>query len=124
MIFGFIGLCEGVLFTPQIVGFITHSEAVRAAAMTPMRMMALVTPLIAVALILSEALFGAGNTIFVAIAQLCLIFLVLVPLAFILGIYANIGLLGMWTSAVLYGIGACIVMALKFRGGAWKKIEL
>ena len=124
VIFGFIGLCEGVFFTPQIVGFITHSEAVRAAAMTPMRMMALVTPLIAVALILSEALFGAGNTIFVAIAQLCLIFLVLVPLAFILGIYAHIGLVGMWTSAVLYGIGACIVMALKFRGGAWKKIEL
>ena len=50
VIFGFIGLCEGVLFTPQIVGFITHSEAVRAAAMTPMRMMGVVTPLIAVAL--------------------------------------------------------------------------
>lgn len=124
VIFGVIGLCEGVLFTPQIVGFITHSEAVRAAATTPMRMMGIVTPLIAVALILSEALFGAGNTVFVAIAQLCLIFLVLVPLAFLLGIYAGIGLLGMWTSAVLYGIGACIVMATKFRGGSWKKITL
>jgi Na+-driven multidrug efflux pump len=124
VIFGVIGLCEGVLFTPQIVGFITHSEAVRAAAMTPMRMMGVVTPLIAVALILSEALFGAGNTVFVALAQLCLIFLVLVPLAFVLGIYAHIGLLGMWLSAVLYAIGACIVMSLKFRGGAWKKITL
>ncbi len=123
-IFGAVGLCEGVLFTPQIVAFITHSEAVREAATTPMRMMGLVTPLIAMALILSEALFGAGNTIFVALAQLCLIFLVLVPLAFFLGIYANFGLTGMWTSAVLYGIGASIVMALKFRGGTWKKITL
>lgn len=123
-IFGVIALCEGVLFTPQIVGFITHSEPVRAAAMMPMRMMALVTPLIAVALILSEALFGAGNTVFVAIAQLCLIFLVLVPLAFVLGIYAGVGLVGMWSAAVLYAIGACTVMTLKFRGGTWKKILL
>jgi len=124
VIFGVIGLCEGVLFTPQIVAFITHSEAVRAAATTPMRMMGIVTPLIAVALILSEALFGAGNTVYVAVAQLCLIFLVLVPLAFALGIYAQLGLLGMWTSAVLYGVGACIAMAVKFRGGTWKKISL
>ncbi len=123
-IFGFIGLCEGVLFTPQIVGFITHSEAVREAAMVPMRVMGVVTPIIAIALILSEALFGAGNTVFVAIAQLCLIFLILVPLAFVFAIYLHIGLLGMWMSAVLYAVVASIVMALKFHGGAWKTIRL
>ena len=123
-IFGFIGLCEGVLFTPQIVGFITHSEAVREAAMVPMRVMGVVTPIIAMALILSEALFGAGNTVFVAIAQLCLIFLILVPLAFVFAITLKIGLLGMWMAAVLYAVLAAIVMALKFRGGQWKAIEL
>ena len=39
VIFGVVGLCEGLLFTPQIVHFISQSEAVRDAAMIPMRMM-------------------------------------------------------------------------------------
>ncbi len=124
VLFGVVGLVEGVLFTPQIVGFITHSEAVRAAAMTPMRMMGLVTPIIAVAMILSEALFGAGNTKFVAAAQFCLVFFLLVPLAHLLGVKADLGLNGMWAAAVCYSIGAAIVMTLKFRGGSWKKIQL
>lgn len=124
VLFGVVGLCEGVLFTPQILRFITHSEAVRVAAETPMRMMGIVTPVIAVAMILSEALFGAGNTKFVAAAQFCLVFFLLVPLAYVFGIKVGLGLNGMWAAAVSYAIGAAIVMTLKFRGGAWKSIDL
>ncbi len=124
VLFGVIGLLEGVVFTQQFVNFITHSEGVRAAAMGPMRMMGIVTPVIAVAMILSEALFGAGNTKFVAVAQFCMVFLVLVPLAWILGIMTNMGLHGMWLAAVAYSITACIVMTLKFRGGSWQSIKL
>jgi Na+-driven multidrug efflux pump len=123
-LFGIVGLCEGVLFTRQIVSFVSHSDAVRAAAMVPMRMMGIVTPIIAVAMILSEALFGAGNTKFVAVAQFCLVFAVLVPLAWVLGISAKVGLTGMWTAAMMYAICAACVMTLKFRGGSWKSIEL
>ncbi len=124
LLFGVVGLCEGVLFTEQIVRFVSHSDAVRAAAMVPMRMMGIVTPIIAVAMILSEALFGAGNTKFVAAAQFCLVFVVLVPLAWLLGISANGGLTGMWTAAMTYAICAACVMTLKFRGGTWKAINL
>jgi putative MATE family efflux protein len=124
VLFGVVGLLEGVLFTPQIVHFITHSEAVRAAAVGPLRMMGIVTPVIAVAMILSEALFGAGNTKFVAAAQFCLVFMVLVPMARVLGVEAGFGLTGMWVAAVTYSVGAAIVMTLKFRGGAWKTIVL
>ncbi|MBX3187542.1 MAG: MATE family efflux transporter [Labilithrix sp.] len=124
VIFGVVGLCEGVLFTGPIVHFITDSDAVRAAAMVPMRAMGIITPIIAVAMILSEALFGAGNTKFVAAAQFCLVFFVLVPFAWILGIVTGKGLTGMWFAAVAYAVSACIVMTLKFRGGAWKTIKL
>lgn len=124
VLFGVVGLFEGVLFTPQIVRFITHSEAVREVAIGPMRMMGVVTPIIAVAMILSEALFGAGNTKFVAAAQFCLVFFVLVPLAWVLGIVLDLGLSGMWMAAVAYAICAAIVMSLKFRGGTWKSIKL
>lgn len=124
LLFGLVGLVEGVLFTPQIVHFISQSDAVREAAMGPMRMMGVVTPIIAVAMVLSEALFGAGNTKFVAAAQFGLVFLVLVPLAWVLGTMTDLGLTGMWMAAVAYSIGAAIVMVLKFRGGSWKAIEI
>lgn len=124
VLFGVVGLLEGVIFPRQIVHFISHSEAVRAAALMPMKMMAWVTPIIAVAMILSEALFGAGNTKFVAAAQFCLVFFLLVPLAWVLGVTTHNGLTGMWVGAVAYSIGAAIVMTLKFRGGAWKHIKL
>ena len=51
-------------------------------------------------------------------------FLVLVPLAWLLGIQSGVGLKGMWVAAVCYSIGAAIVMTLKFRGGSWKKIVI
>lgn len=124
VIFGVVGLVEGVLFTPQIVRFITHSEQVQQAAMGPMRMMGIITPIIAVAMILSEALFGAGNTKFVAAAQLFLVFVILVPLARVLGVTAGFGLVGMWAAAVCYCCAAAVIMSVKFRGGTWKKIEL
>jgi putative MATE family efflux protein len=124
VLFGFVGLIEGVIFPRQIVHFISDSDAVRAAAFMPMRMMAWVTPIIAVAMILSEALFGAGNTKFVAAAQFCLVFFLLVPLAWVLGVTTQQGLTGMWIGAVAYAIGACIVMSAKFRGGTWKSIKL
>ena len=123
-LFGVVGICEGILFTPQIVDVITDSSPVAAAALLPMRMMGIITPIIAVAMILSEALFGAGNTKFVAGAQFCLVFFVLVPLAWLLGIGLHLGLLGMWVAAVCYCIGAAIVMTLKFRAGSWKTIDL
>lgn len=124
VLFGVVGLCEGVLFTKPIIHFISHSEAVREAALMPMRMMGIVTPIIAVAMILSEALFGAGSTKFVAAAQFCLVFLVLVPMAWVLGIKANVGLLGMWAAAVAYSACASVVMTLKFKSGTWKEIKL
>lgn len=122
VLFGVVGLLEGVIFPHQIVHFISHSEAVRAVAVVPLRMMGIVTPIIAVAMILSEALFGAGNTKFVAAAQFCLVFAVLVPLAWVLS--GRNGLNGMWSAAVAYAIGACIVMTAKFHGGTWKAIKL
>jgi putative MATE family efflux protein len=124
VIFGIIGLLEGVVFTEQIVGFLSNSPAVRSAAMFPMRIMGVVTPVVAVAMILSEGLFGAGNTRFVAGAQFLLIFGCLVPGAYVLGILFHMSLGGVWMAAFAYGCLAALVMSAKFAGGSWKKIRL
>jgi multidrug resistance protein, MATE family len=124
IVFGVVGLCEGILFTQPIVAFITRSEAVRAAAIFPMRIMGIVTPIISVAMILSEALFGAGNPKFVATAQLVLVFGLLVPVAYLLGIVLHLGLQGIWMAVCLYAVMAAVAMSLKFWQGSWKTIRL
>jgi MATE family multidrug resistance protein len=124
VIFGVVGLCEGVLFTRPIISFISRSDAVRAAALFPMHLVGVITPVIAVAMILSEALFGAGNTKFVAIAQFALVFGCLLPLALFLGLVMHLALVGIWLAACVYFIFAAITMALKFRQGSWRTIVL
>lgn len=124
VLFGVVGLLEGVILRGPLIGVFSTSPAVRAAMETPMLMCGLVTPLIAVALILSEALFGAGNSRFVAAAQLVMVFGVLVPGAWLFGIKLGLSVLGIWVSACVYAVLAACVMALKFRAGGWKSIRL
>ncbi len=124
VLFGIVGLCEGVFFTNAIVRFISSSIAVQNAALFPMRIMGVVTPVVAVAMILTEGLFGAGDTKFVAGAQFLLVFACLVPGAYVLGIMMHLSLDGIWMSAFVYGCLAAIVMSLRFAGGHWKRIRL
>ena len=122
-IFGVVGLLEAA-FAPQVLAFVSHSELVQSAALMPMRVMGICTPLIAVGMILTQALFGAGNTRFVMIAELILHFTCLVPLAWVLGITLGFGLMGVWTAAVAYVVVLATVMTVKFRSGDWKRITL
>lgn len=124
LVFGVVGLFEGVLFTNQLAAFISNSNAVRAEAIFPLRLMGLATPIIAVAMILSEGLFGAGNTKFVAVAQFLLVFGCLVPGAYLLGIVMHLSLKGIWISAFAYACFAAAAMSAKFAGGSWKAITL
>lgn len=124
MIFGVVGLLEGVLFPHQLLGIFTESPAVADAAMMPMRLMGICTPVIAVAMILSQALFGAGNTIFVMVVELILHFTCLVPLAWLLGITLDYGLVGIWSAAITYILFLALTMTWKFAKGDWKSIEI
>jgi MATE family multidrug resistance protein len=124
MIFGVVGLCEGAVFTRAILGAVTRSDAVFSAALVPLRMMGAATPLIATGMILTQALFGAGNTRFVMIAELCLHFCCLVPLAWLLGVVLKLGLVGIWSSALVYVVLLTALMVWKFRSGDWKAIKI
>jgi putative MATE family efflux protein len=124
VIFGVVGALEA-LFAPQILAFAQPSSVpVQEAGYLPMVLMGLTTPVIAVGMILTQALFGAGNTRFVMIAELVLHFTCLVPLAYVLGVTLGLGLPGLWASAVVYAVGLAVVMFLKFRWGDWKAIRL
>ena len=124
VLFGILGLFEGVLFSKQILGFVSHSVAVQNAALVPLRIMGIVTPIIAVAMILTQALFGAGNSRFVMIVELILHFTCLMPLAWLFGITLGGGLPGIWASAVVYIVGLATAMVWKFARGDWKTTKI
>jgi putative MATE family efflux protein len=124
VVFGIIGLLEGVFFTDQVVAVFSNSMAVRSAATFPLHIMGIATPIIAVAMILSEGLFGAGDSKFVALAQFLLVFGWLVPGAYLLGVALHMSLNGIWVAAFIYMCLAAIVMSAKFASGTWKTIRL
>ena len=123
VIFGAVGFLEAA-FAPQLLAFVTKSELVQQAALGPMRIMGICTPLIALGMILTQALFGAGNSRFVMVVELILHFTCLVPLAWLLGVTLDYGLMGIWSAAVLYIILLSGIMTWKFRSGDWKRITL
>jgi MATE family multidrug resistance protein len=123
VIFGTVGLLEAA-FAPQILAFVTHSDLVRHAALAPLRLMGVCTPMLATGMIVTQALFGAGNTRFVAVAEFVLHFTCLVPLAWLLGIGLGLGLNGIWVAGMIYMMLLAGIMSFKFRSGDWKKITI
>lgn len=123
IVFGVLGSTE-VLFPEFWLGIFNHSPAVIAVGSGPMRLMGATGPFIAAAMILTQALFGAGNPRFVMMVELALHFGVLLPVAYIAGVVLDGGLLGVWSSAAVYAALLTCIMAWKFRSGSWKSIVI
>lgn len=123
MMFTIVGGLE-IAFPHTTIAIFNDSPAVIAAGVPSMRLMGACGPVIAVGMILTQALFGAGNPRFVMLVELGLHFGVLLPLAYLLGVVWHGGLLGVWTSAAVYVVLLTAIMVTKFRSGSWKTISI
>ncbi|MET0389472.1 MAG: MATE family efflux transporter [Polyangiales bacterium] len=119
--FGVLGATE-VMFPAFWLSIFNDSPAVLAVGKAPMRLMGASGPFIAAGMILTQALFGAGNPRFVMFVEVGLHFGVLLPLALLFGIVLDGGLLGVWMSAAAYVLLLTGIMAWKFRSNSWKSI--
>lgn len=123
LIFGAVGLLM-FLYPEAVLGAFSHQHAVVAAGAMPMRIMAAMGPVIATAMILTQALFGAGETRYVMVVELSLHFGCLVPLAWLFGMRLHLGLEGVWLSVAVYACALATSMTVKFAFGGWKHLKV
>ncbi|PRP90494.1 multidrug efflux protein [Enhygromyxa salina] len=101
-----------------------NDPAVPAAGAASLRLVATCLPMLVVAIILSQSLYGAGANTYVMIAEGVLHVGCLVPLSWFLGPHLGFGMEGMWTAAIIYVNGLGLAMGGKFLAKGWRSIEL
>jgi MATE family multidrug resistance protein len=112
------------LLPDTVLHVFTKDEAVIAVARPILRICGALMPFILSALVLTQALFGAGNTKFVMFVEFGLHFFCLVPLAYFCGVVFGWGVMGVWCGAFAYIVLLCSIMGWKFAEGAWKEIRI
>lgn len=113
------------LFLPADLNDSALKELVIKKAIPSLKMtVILLSPASAAGLVLTQALYGAGESRFVMIVEFILHFFCLVPLAWLLAIHFELGLMGCWVSAIIYGFALLFATAFRFSKGHWKKLTL
>jgi Na+-driven multidrug efflux pump len=111
-------------FPEFFLGLFTNKLMVIQAAAPTARLMGSLAAVMSAGLILVQALYGAGATLFVMKVEFVMHFVCLIPLAYLLGVVLELGMFGAWLSAAVYILLLTGIMAWKFRGGSWKKIVI
>ncbi len=106
----------------------TRNEALKDAviviATRSLRFCGVIAPLAAGALVLTQALYGAGKSRFVMVVEFTLHFTCLVPLAYVFAIVLDQGLIGCWYATACYAAALLTATGIKFWSGGWQKVVL
>jgi putative MATE family efflux protein len=113
-----------LLFPAQIVGFFTDDPEVIALGTLPLRMVGVIQPILAATIIFAGGLRGAGDTRFPMIVTGASIWLLRVPLSYVLAIVLGWGLPGAWAAFALDLCLRGLLNSLRFRAGRWKTIKV
>jgi MATE family multidrug resistance protein len=113
-----------LFFPRQIVAFFTNDAQVIALATGPLRMVGWIQPISAAAMIFSGALRGAGDTRYPMVATILAIWVVRLPLAYVLAHTFGWGLAGAWVAMAVDGAVRAVLNYLRFRGGRWKMVQV
>ena len=117
----------GLLFVafPRFIFMIyTSDPAVIALGRTPLIFLGLTQAFGGISLVLEQSLQGAGNTRYVMLAEVLVCSVFYLPVAYLLGIRAHLGITGAWLGELAYWITMSSLMVGKFRTGTWKSIRV
>jgi len=111
-----------MLFPEGLLSLATTDPEVVAVGRLPLQLLGLIQGVVAVAAIFAQTLYGVGNAKFVMYVEMVLHFFVMAPVAYLLGLVLDLGLIGVYGGPALYVVLLAAATYLKFRRGDWKEI--
>lgn len=112
------------VFAPQLAALFTSTAEVQYMVVDVLRLIAFFQPFSALVQIITNALQGAGDTKFPMYATLVGIWGIRLGVGYILAVYANLGLVGVWSAYALDITLRGIVLFIRFYRGKWKTIKV
>lgn len=118
-----IGL-PGLLVPDLVLGLFLHDPQTLEMARLPLRLIAASIAAEGVAMVLINALLGAGDNRRVLLVSVGVQWGLGIPLTWLLGPGLGFGLTGIWVAQVAYRLVWAASYALLWRGGAWQRLRV
>ncbi len=112
------------LFPRQFMTIFTNDEQVIAMGIMPLRLIALAQPFLAMTMVLSGALRGAGDTRGPLLVTTLGIWCIRLPLAFVLVRMTSLGLVAAWITMIVDQLVRSTFFLIRFRSGRWKNVKV
>ena len=113
-----------VIFAPQVLALFTPDVPVIETATPALRLFAAAAAFDAVPVVLVFSLQGAGATRWVAGVQVMQQYVLLIPLALLLGFAFDLGVFGLWLGLLLSRLGMLGFGLVKIRSDSWARIKV
>jgi Na+-driven multidrug efflux pump len=112
------------IFADFFASFLARDPAVLAETARYLRVNMFSEPFMALSLVLGGALQGAGDTRGNMWIIVFCMWIIRLPLAYVMAIVFGMGALGVWLAMVTSMIVQGLLMALRFQQGKWKSLEI
>ncbi|RJP37057.1 MAG: MATE family efflux transporter [Phycisphaerales bacterium] len=119
---GLLNCVVAVLFyagAEQIYAIMHTDALVRAAGVTPFRILALLQPVLGMSIVYIHGMRGAGDTRFPMLITLIGIIVVRLPIGYVCGTLLSGGLLGAWMGMCADIIWRALAALIRYRGHRW-----
>ncbi|MVT07953.1 MATE family efflux transporter [Chitinophaga tropicalis] len=122
----FLGLisCILLLFTGNIVSVFASEPAIQENAVLYLRCMAIAFFFFGYTMVISRSLNAAGYVNIVTLMYILMFYIIQLPLAYLTGIYFNMGSKGIFGAILLSEVVLAAVCIIIFRKGKWKSIRI
>ncbi|WKD49186.1 MATE family efflux transporter [Microbulbifer spongiae] len=124
-VLGISTLGAPLLFFPeQFLALFLNDVATVQLAIVPVQVIAATTGVVGISFILSNTLFSVGYGKKVALVSFLLRWCLFIPVAWVMVVHLQLGLLQVWVAQTLYGLLLVIILLQMWRAGAWQKKTL
>jgi putative MATE family efflux protein len=123
IIMGSIGLIF-IFFPSVIIPVFTKDANIINISIIGLRIIGFLQFFDAIGLTLWFALTGAGNTLFPAVVESTLLWVLALPISYVLGVKMGIGFWAPWSALSMHIILFTVIITWKIKKGDWKEIEV